>query len=829
MPFLLSPGTRLGRYEIRAHIGAGGMGEVYLAQDMELDRKVAIKILPAGVAADEKRMQRFVQEAKAASGLNHPNILTVYEIGRSDSVHFIATEYIEGETLRNRLSSSTLGLNEVLDFSVQVANALATAHAAGIIHRDIKPQNVMIRRDAIVKVVDFGLAKLTSPDSAEVDTQAVTKNLFKSDPGTVVGTAVYMSPEQARGIPVDARTDIFSLGIMIYEMTAGRLPFDGSTSSAILAAILSEKSPQPLARYSREVPAELERIVSKALRKNRDERYQTVKDMLLDLKALKQELEFTAKLEQSGSPASGAERASDLERAAVATSSLGPKHTTSERETIGGIKGHKRTLAVALGILLLAMLGITYWRYTRGVSNAAPIASLAVIPFQNASGDQETEYISDGLSENLINKLSQLPQLKVIARSSSFRYKGKDIDPQEVGHTLGVEALVMGRVAQRGDNLLVSVELVNASDKRQIWGTQYNRKVSDLQAVQEDIAQAVSENLRLRLTGEEQKSLTKRYTNNTEAYQLYLKCNFYWNKFTPEGERTAIDYCTQAIVLDPNFALPYGGLAHSYQVSANNGWMRPHDAYPKAKAAVAKGLALAPNNAALLNAAAATAMFYDWDWTTAESEFKGALKIEPNYWHLHELYSYLLTAQGRTEEAVAEARRAQEIDPMSLIAHTSAAHPFYFSRQYDRSLEQVRKALELDSKFPTAHVKVARNFVQQGKYEDAIAEYKLAISLVGRTSQNLGELGNVYAVSGNRAEALKLLDELQEMSARQYVSPLDFAFIHTGLGDREQALAYLEKAYDERSTWLMWIKVDPRFDSLRSEPRFQDLQRRMGL
>jgi tetratricopeptide (TPR) repeat protein len=416
-----------------------------------------------------------------------------------------------------------------------------------------------------------------------------------------------------------------------------------------------------------------------------------------------------------------------------------------------------------------------------------------------------------------------------MSRNSVFRFKGPNSDALAAARELNVRAVLTGRVRQHGDAFSMSVELVDARDNSIPWDTVYNRNLSDMITVQEEIAKEISQKLRLRLSGEEQKQLTKRYTEDTEAYQLYLKGNYFWNRFTPEAERTAIDYYTQAIVKDPKFALPYAGIVHGYQVSANNGWMRPHDAYPKAKAAMAKGLELDPNNPSLLTAAASTAMFYDWDWATAEQGFKRANEVEPNYWHHHELYAYLLTAMGRAEEAFSEARRAQELDPLSLIAHTSASHPFYFFRQYDRSIEEARKTLELDPRFAVAHTQLARNLMQQGKHEEAIAEYKQVIGLTGLTSQMAGELGYTYALSGKRAEALKLLDELKEMSSRQYVSPLDFTFIYTGLGDKEQALSYLEKSYQERTTWLMWIKVDPRFDTLRPDPRFVELLRRMNL
>jgi eukaryotic-like serine/threonine-protein kinase len=822
----LSSGTRIGRYEIRSKLGAGGMGEVYLAEDTELGRQVALKLLPENLTDNRERLSRFKQEARAASTLNHPNILTIHEISQEGSLHFIATEFIDGVTLRQQMKNSRIKIAEVLDMMMQVASALAAAHEAGIVHRDIKPENIMVRRDGYLKVLDFGLAKLTEPQAAISE----ASTLVQTDPGIVMGTAQYLSPEQARGLEVDARSDIFSLGAVLYEMIASRAPFEGNSKSEIVARIL-EREPQPLARFAREVPSELERIVTKALAKDREERYQTVKDFLIDLRKLKRQIEFDTENERSNQPAVNREGATARRNAQDGMKTLiapAARPTSNAVSIVSQIKQHRTSLLIALTALGIAAAAITY--FVRGFSPGSKgIDSLAVLPFVNANADPNTEYLSDGITDSLINKLSQLPNLKVMSRNSVFRFKGRETDAQAAARELNVRAVLTGRVVQRGDGLSVSVELVDSRDNSHLWGAQYNRKLADILAVQEEIAKEISEKLRLHLSGEEQKLLTKRYTDNTEAYQLYLKCNYYWNKFTPEAGRTAIDYCTQAIVLDPNFALPYGGLGHSYQLSANQGWMRPHDAYPKARAAIAKGLELDPHNPLLLTAAAATAMFYDWDWAAAETAFKRANEVEPNYWHHHELYSYLLTAQGRTDEAIAEARRAQEIDPLSLVAHISAGHPFYFSRQYDRAIEQVRKALELDPKFPNGHAKLARNLVQQGKYGDAIAEYKLVMNSMGRTSQNIGELGNAYAVSGDRAEALKLLDELKEMSANRYVSPLDFAFIYTGLGDKEQALEYLEKAYQERTAWLMWIKVDPRLDPLRSDPRFADLLRRMRL
>jgi serine/threonine protein kinase len=496
------------------------MGEVYLAQDTKLDRKVALKILPADVVAHPNRMKRFVQEAKAASALNHPNIITIYEIDQTDSGHFIATEFIDGETLRQRMRSKPMKLNDVLDVAAQIASALSAAHAAGIVHRDIKPENAMLRRDGIVKVLDFGLAKLAKrlpPDL--VDTEAPTS--VKTDPGTVVGTAVYMSPEQARGIPVDARTDIFSLGVVVYEMVAGCLPFAGSTSSEVLASVLGDKAPQPLARYSREAPAELERIVAKALRKNRDERYQTIKDLLLDLKSLKQELEFERKLERSmpSKSKSAADMREQPEAETIVESAAVP--TVSEGGATSAIKLNKigAVIAVAALLIIVSVAG-AYLYFTRARGEA--INSIAVLPFVNASGNSDLEYLSDGMTESLINSLSQLPHLSVKASSSVFRYKGKEVDQQKVAAELSVQAILNGRVVQRGDDLALYLSLVNAQTGDQIWGDQYNRKLTNLVSLQSEIARDVSEKLRLRLTSAEQQRLTNAESGSISALPEWI-------------------------------------------------------------------------------------------------------------------------------------------------------------------------------------------------------------------------------------------------------------------------------------------------------------------
>jgi serine/threonine-protein kinase len=586
----LKPETAISHYRILTKLGAGGMGEVYLAEDTKLNRKVALKILPAEVAANEDRMRRFVQEAKSASALNHPNIITIYEIDQVDSAHFIASEFIDGQTLRERMRNEPLKLGQALDVAIQISSALSAAHAAGIIHRDIKPDNIMLRRDGIVKVLDFGLAKLTErPRSQMVDSEAPTRAVVKTEPGLVLGTAVYMSPEQARGLSVDERTDIFSLGVVLYELVAARLPFEGSTSSEVVASILSDKEPQPLARYSREVPTELERIVSKALRKDRDERYQTIKDLLIDLRTLKHKLEVDAEIDRTvplefrgaASTSAGLSKLATVSAAAAAPTGTAVANSSAEY-IVSEIKRHK--LAVAI-ILLVVCSGVALFAYHVAPRNTeAAIDSIAVIPFVNQNQDPEAEWISDGLTDSIINSLTQLPNLKVIGRNSVFRYKGKETDALAVGNDLGVRAVLTGRLMQRGETMLISTELVDVSNNKQLWGEQYERKVADILSVQREIAREITNNLRPTLSGVERARADKQYTANPEAYQLYQRGRYYWSKRTVADFQKAITFFEQATEKDPNYALAYSGLADSYALLSGYGDESPRQLMPKARA-----------------------------------------------------------------------------------------------------------------------------------------------------------------------------------------------------------------------------------------------------
>ena len=806
------------------------MGEVYLALDAKLERHVALKLLPDKFILDKERLHRFVREAKAASALNHPNIITIHEIGEENGAHFIATEYIEGETLRRKLQTERLEIDETLSIAMQIAAALDAAHRNGIVHRDIKPENVMLREDEFVKVLDFGLAKLTEKkDDATSDTEAPTQVLVKTTLGVVMGTTAYMSPEQARGREVDARTDIFSLGAVMYEMLTGRLPFAGETTADILGALL-HKEPQPLRELAPETPADLQHIVSKALRKDKDERYQTIKSLLADLRTLKQEIEFAAKLERSASPerdrVASASQSPVATTANVALSSTGMqaatvRPTSSAEYITSGIKQRKGSFSAALAILVVAALSFGYWYFSRSSPTTTQIESIAVLPFKNESVNSDTEYLSDGISEALINSLTELRQLRVIARSTAFRYKGREVDPQRVGRDLNVRAVLTGRVRQIGDRLDIQVDLVDATTGAQLWGEGYERKVSDVLAVKQAIAREVTEKLRLRLSGEEQQLLVRRDTTNAEAYQFYLRGRFHWNKRRVKDLQQAIEYFQQAVAVDPNYALGYAGLADAYTLFSGFSDIPSRELMPKAKEAALRALSLDDGLAEAHAALGLILLLYDYDFAGAERESKRAIELNPNYATAHHFYSRLLSAQGRHEEAFAEIRRALEIDPLALPINWFYGHALFHARKYDESIAQLKKTLELDANFPGTHNHLARVYQAKGNYTESVEEYAKYQELIGE-QRNAALVRESFAKGGWQGF-------VRAMVERPDLSPYLRAHFYAALGEKDKAFAELNKAYENRDGFVvMYLKVDPRLDPLRSDPRFQDLLRRVG-
>jgi serine/threonine protein kinase/tetratricopeptide (TPR) repeat protein len=811
-------GKQIGHYQVLTLIGRGGMGEVFLAQDMDLGRKVALKLLRTEFTRNEERLRRFRQEARAASSLNHPNILTIHEIGQADTLHFMATEYVEGETLRQHISRARMTLGQVLDVATQVASALAAAHQAGIIHRDIKPENIMLRSDGYVKVLDFGLAKLA--ESKAIDT---TLPKVETQPGLVMGTVSYMSPEQARGLAVDARTDIWSLGVMIYEMAAGRQPFEGETASDVMSLIL-QKEPPPLTLSLPEVPGELERIVRKALRKDKEERYQTIKDLLIDLRNLRKELELEAEMERSATPMVG--------HPTSAQSAAATAHSMSSAEYIvTEIKQHKRSAALILGmvivsaILLLSLL----FRQSPSTKEASPRnTSLAVLPFKPIGGEED-EYLGLGMADALITKLSKIREINVRPTSAVRKYGAQDQDPVAAGRELRVEAVIEGSVQRVGDRIRVTVQLVSVRDGAPLWAETFDENFTNIFAVQDRISEQVAQSLTLTLNTAERELLTKRYTENSEAYQLYLKGRYFWNKRTGEGMKRGIEYFDQAIRIDPNYALAHAGLADSYNVLGQFGELAPDEAMPRAKAAALRALEI---DDTLAEAHASLAMVYEvyeWDWAGAETQFKRAIELNPNYANAHHWYAMFLSAAGRHDEALAEIRRAKEIDPVSLIVSTNEGWILFCARQYDSAIEQLQKSIEMDPSFANAHYKLALVYEAKGMYKEAVEEFLKHEPLSGTSQEKVATLRAAYSESGWEGFCQQQLERLKKAATEGYVSPKYFVLTYLQLGEKDRAFEWLEKAYQERGEVLLYLKVDPRFDPLRSDPRFSDLLRRVEL
>jgi serine/threonine-protein kinase len=825
----LVAGQQIGRYRIERKLGAGGMGEVFLARDAELERPVALKILSAAFSGNSDRIRRFEQEAKAVSALNHPNILTIYEIGQFENWRFIATEYIEGGTLRDCLRRQPLDLREVLDIFGQTAAALEAAHRGGIVHRDIKPENIMLRTDGLVKVLDFGLAKLVEKESAIVDSRVSGKARFNTTPGLVMGTVAYMSPEQARGLATDARTDIWSLGVCLYETLFGVQPFEGDTVSDQIAAILKNE----VNLQSENAPPELRRIVEKCLEKNVDDRYRTIKEFSFDLKNLNKVSAFSAELEFSfaglaaqnavGEPQSNG-GATDG-RTVFSTQNNIPPRASSAEYVVGEIRKHKfLSLAASVAIAVVSGL-ILYSSFFTGLSHAKPINSLAVLSFANEGNGADGEYLSDGLSESLINKLSQLPQLKVTARSSAFKYKGKAVDVREVAHALGVEAVVTGRVARRADDLHISVELVDALDERQIWGETYHRKIADAQAIQEEIAQTVLRKLRLKLSGAEELRLASPITNDSRAYQLYLNGIFYRRKNGTENLRKAIEYQNQAIDLDPDFALAYAELGTNHYTLVAIGAVEPQTGITLARAAIEKALMLDESLAQAHNINAILKGF-EFDWTGKENEILQAIELNPNLAGAHTAYAEHLSRMGRFDEALLEIKRAQELDPLRTGLVGNEGIILFSARRYDEALIKFERDDPDAATTPFPHIVLARAYAVKGRYADAIAALRKSLD-IELTTSGLIHLGRAYALAGDRKQALATLERLKKID--KYVSPAESAMLYAAIGDREKAFAALEQAFAVRDFQLAAIKTEPEYDNLRDDARFPQLLRRINL
>lgn len=817
------------------------MGEVFLGEDTKQHaRKVALKVLPPELTLDESRVRRFKQEARAVLTLNHPNILTIFEIGEADQGHYIATEFIEGDTLRQLLCREPLEIDEALGIAIQVAMALEAAHVEGIVHRDIKPENVMLRqdgfaRDRFVKVLDFGLAKLTERDEPS-DPDAVTIPLTETSPGAVIGTSGYMSPEQAVGDPVDSRSDIFSLGVVLYEMVAGQPPFKGRTDSHTRVSILDHE-PTPLLQLAVEAPKQLERIVSKALAKDRGKRYQTITDLKLDLEQLRDELQRSNIDTVADPPKKRSQEAKTTQVVPVPTEQRVQVETVTDQARSGspsisrnGERQQHVPLYVGLGlVLLLTVAGLIYWKYF----SRPAINSVAILPFANDSNDPNTDYLSDGITESIINSLSQLPDLKVMSRNATFRLRDSGMDPQEAGRALNVGAVLTGRLVKMPDQLVIKTELINVNDGSQLWGAEYKSSLADIFTVQDEVSRKISESLRLRLTGADEEKLSKRYTKDAEAYELYLKGRYYWNKRNEQGFRNGIEYFKRAEEKDPTYALAFSGIADSYALLCDIGVAAPLDEMPKAKAAAQKAVDADPTLAEAYTSRAFVELSYDWNWLGADNDFQQAIKLNSKYATAHQWYASYLMQMGKFERAKQEIEKAHALDPLSPIIGANTGLYSYYERNYDDAISKYKVTLQSDPDFWVARHYLGLAYVQKGQYDAAIKELRSLIKapesgplpdpVVASETEASASLGFAYGMAGKKAEAEAILNQLQTIAQKRYVSGLYFAVVYTGLKQNDQALDYLNKAFTSRHPGLVLIRIEPMFDGLRNDPRFKQL------
>ncbi len=820
----LEAGKCFGHYEIVRQIGAGGMGAVYLAHDKILDRRVAIKVLKEQFGKKESNLKRFTQEAKAASALNHPNILIIHEIGESEEINYIVSEYIEGETLREHFRKSPVKLSEILDIAIQIANALTIAHAAHIVHRDIKPENIIVRPDGYLKILDFGLAKLVEQKPIGFEDQSTEQN--ETTKGLILGTVNYMSPEQAKGERVDERTDIFSLGALVYEMITGKTPF-GSDSMSETFANLIKIEPQPISRFSAGVPNELQRIVSQALIKNKAERYQTMKKLLADLKDLREHLAFDELLKKSHPPNDG--KATVI---LTATTDKAKKQTAETHDSFSQrIKNHQLLAALILFISLIGAISLSYYFLSARKANLSANGkkTIAILPFVNAGQDANAEYWSDGIAENITNNLSQLSGLKVMAKNSVFRFKGKEIELKKAADELGVQTLVTGDIKQDGNQLTINVHLIDPNDGSQIWGKQFVKNTSDVIATQNEIAQSLAQNLRLNLTVTEKQQLANRPTESDEAYRLYLEGRFIGQRNTPDALHKSIEFCLRAIEKDSNFALAYSDLGVRY-MNLGIYFEPPREMMPQAKLYANKALEINNTLSDPHIVLGTVALFYDWDWDKAKAELTDGNRVNLQSIETFNCAAHTLQATGRTSEADAALHRALENDPLSISLNTELGCNSYYARRYDESISQYREALIIEPRNFMAVYGLARSLNYQKQYQEAINEIETAKTFMPMLPPiAVAEEGYALAKMGKRVEAERELKTLEDASQKIYVDPFFMATVYLGLDDKDQSLIWLEKAFETKSTLIPSIINDAKWDDLRGDERFKAILKRIGV
>lgn len=762
-------GGSVAHYRVLRKLGGGGMGVVYEAEDTKLGRRVALKFLSDSLRNDTQAVERFRQEARIASALNHPNICTIYEINDSDGRLFIAMELLEGQTLRQLIADQPLPTKRLIDLAIDIAEGLDAAHAAGLLHRDLKPANIFVTsRRGHAKILDFGLAKIASERTPHLaGDQTITRARDElTSAGATVGTVNYMSPEQVRGETLDSASDLFSFGAVLYEMATGRQCFPGRTWGIVFDAVLN-RQPTAVRALNPDVPRKLEQIIHCLLEKDRQQRYASAEALAADLQSVRQGVESSRSLHARSGPS------------------------------------------------------------VRSVARAA--WSVAVLPFRNATADANNEYLSDGISESIIDVLSRLPNLRVIARSTSFRYKSLDADPLSVGHELGVNAVLSGRISQLGDRLIIRAELVDVSNGWQIWGEQYSRRLNDIFEVQEDIASEISAKLQLKLSADEKKRIKKRPTEDASAYKLYLKGRYCWHNRGEAQIKAAIEHFQDAIRNDPTYSRAYAGLADCYATLSFVFFARPRETMTKARAAADKAIEIDPLLAEGHASRAMVTCRYEWNLPKAELEFRKAIELSPGYAAAHQWYGECLAAMERPEEAIAELQQALELDPLSPISNAVLAGTYYFARRYDEAIDQANQSLELEQNFWPALLFRGFSEEQKRDYDAAIRTLQLAVEVTRSSAATVAALGHCYAEAGRTEEARKLLSDLTLASQSRFVAPIYPALIATALGDEEAAMVELERAYDARAGWMVFLRVDARFDRLRGSRRFEQFLGKTGL
>lgn len=781
---MLQPGTRLGPYEITSFLAKGGMGEVYIARDHRLDRDVAIKILSEQQLDSPDSLARFEREAKALAALSHPNILTIYDVGVEKNVSYVVMELLTGESLRSIILRQPRTGDQARSIAIAIADGLEAAHLKGIIHRDLKPENIFITDNNRVKILDFGLARFRASIEPEVletitSMSELEHEAWATKAGSMVGTVPYMSPEQIRGKAIDSRSDIFSTGILLYEMTTGNHPFAGKNLHEVITNILNgtvKKSP---------MSPHLQPIINRCLEKDPENRYPTAAELL-----------------------------SDLRSATV----------------IPEIKTSGRAKHIFWMIPALAVLMIVFAFVFRTRSSSEPVRSIAVLPFVNRSAEADSEYISDGITDRIISDISRIPNLKVMGSGTVFGYKGKRIDPRKIGNELNVDAVASGSIERQGNTLIVQVEMVKVSDGSVLWADQYDRPMSSLLEIQADVSSKISEHLKLKLSGQQISEISEQATNDPEAFELYLRGKYLWTKFTPENQKKSVEYFKRALDKDPNFALAWSGLSDAYGSMATNGWLKPSEAFPQSKEAALKAISLQPQLAEGHHALAANLFFYERDWTKAEKEFQQALRLNPNFIDAYCVYSYLLNAQGRNADAIPKLHEALKLDPLNIKSMSDLSFALYLARDFDGSIGQINKVLEMNPDHEPTLNTLVYVYSGQRRHDQAIQSGLKALDVSRGSAIELATLGFAYGIAGQKEEAKKIVEQLKAKKKSEYVSDFYFGHVYTGLGEKDLAFEFLLKACSNwQGDWGMLFINAPYSDSLREDARFSDLLRCMKL